>query len=105
MNRNCFGAVVGLCLALAAMGLAKMSVWRQAGTISPEIAQLDAKYKDRCPYYPSPVLCYSRTMMGRASDEGRDFESTPDHRRLGDAAHTASGRSRGSGAWQLERVN
>jgi hypothetical protein len=70
MNRNCFGAVVGLCLALAAMGLAKMSVWWQAGTIPPEIAQLDAKYKDRCPYYPSPVLCSSRTMLGRASDEG-----------------------------------
>jgi hypothetical protein len=70
MNRNCFGAVVGLSLVLAAMGLAKTSVWRQAGTISGGVAQLDAKYKDRCPYYPSPVLCSSRTVMGRASDEG-----------------------------------
>jgi hypothetical protein len=35
MNRNCFGAVVGLCLALATMGLAKMFVWRQAGTYLP----------------------------------------------------------------------
>jgi hypothetical protein len=40
MNRNCFGAVVGLSLVLAAMGLAKTSVWRQAGTISGGIAQL-----------------------------------------------------------------
>jgi hypothetical protein len=69
MNRNCFGAVVGVCLALTGMGLAKMSVWRQAGTVSPEIAQSDMKYKDRCPYYPSPVLCSSRTVMGSASDE------------------------------------
>jgi hypothetical protein len=70
MNRNCVGAVVGLSLVLAAMGLAKTSVWRQAETISGGIAQLDTKYKDRCPYYPSPVLCSSRTVMGRASDEG-----------------------------------
>ena len=70
MNRNWFGAVVGLCLALAAMGLAKTSMWRQAGTMSREMAQFDAKYKDRCPYYPSPVLCLSRTVMGRTSDEG-----------------------------------
>jgi hypothetical protein len=70
MNRNWFGAVVGLCLALAAMGLAKTSMWPQAGTMSREMAQLDAKYKDRCQYYPSPILCFSRTLMGRASDEG-----------------------------------
>ena len=70
MNRNWFGAVVGLCLALAAMGLAKTSMWPQAGTMSREMAQFDAKYKDRCPYYPSPVLCFSRTVMGRTSDEG-----------------------------------
>jgi hypothetical protein len=70
MNRNWFGAIVSLCLALAVMGLAKTSMWRQAGPISPEIAHLDAKYKDRCPYYPSPVLCSSRTVLGKAFDEG-----------------------------------
>jgi hypothetical protein len=77
MNRNWFGAVVGLCLALAAVGLAKTSMWRQAGTMSREMAQFDAKYKDRCPYYPSPVLCFSRTVMGRTSDREHDFDSAP----------------------------
>ena len=52
-------------------------MWRQAGPISPEIAQLDAKYKDPCPYYPSPVLCSSRAMVGKAFDEGARLDSAP----------------------------
>ena len=64
MDKNTRGVAVGICLALVAMGVVKTSGRVHRAVKSGDVGQVEAKYKDRCPYYPSPVICSSPTVVG-----------------------------------------
>jgi hypothetical protein len=64
MDKNTCGVAMGICLALVAMGLVKTSERVHRQVKSGDIAQVEPKYKDRCPYYPSPVACSAPTVVG-----------------------------------------
>ncbi len=80
MNKYGLATGLGVWLALATVGSISASKGAPAlqhpETKSGNIEQLAINYKDRCPYYPSPVACGSDTVVGSASSSRTPGGST-----------------------------